>query len=243
MKKNTRKKIFRKSSKLASFGEEDDETVLPTPIVQEESKTENAPIFSSIPSSSFETSKIQFGKLNITVSSMNNVPDISTFFSDNSSSCSFIAKQPLVSSAIQYPVPTNNKKAEIFRPCKQLLVTTNNHDSSEIVTCWWCRLRQIPKNKACFIPSSYDDKRDVYTKYGFFCCWECTRAYNFELRDVRVSLRAYWIIGLCRRLYGIERSRKIKYAPHWTTLRRYGGTVEDDYFFSNETTSLTSTSN
>ena len=65
-------------------------------------------------------------------------------------------------------------------------------------------------------------------------CWECTKAYNFDIRDIKTGMRSYLIQKVCRQLYGIKLSYSIKYSRHWSDLRRYGGIIEDSDFFKNK---------
>ena len=137
----------------------------------------------------------------------------------------------------------NNSKKCIIEPCnynKQIIVTDTLSDGlcNGTVTCWWCRIHEIRKDRACFIPLQYDEQRQIYTKSGYFCSWECVKAYNFEINDSKKTYRLYLIHTLCKRLYGTKQSQQIKHAKHWATLKQYGGNTDAQFFFQFPKTTL-----
>ena len=80
----------------------------------------------------------------------------------------------------------------------------------------------------------YDEKKKCYSKHGYFCCWECTKSFNFETRDVKSGYRSYLIHQICRQYYGINQARSIKYARHLMELKKFGGNIDDEQFLKEE---------
>ena len=186
-----------------------------------------------------ETSNIRFGKLDIVLQSYNSVPTIQSFY-DNTS---LVQSDKTISIQIEEPYATSINKDNDKKNSNnytQVSIVPNFDTSSNLqllpeftVFCWWCRITPVRVDYACFLPIKHDDLRNRYTKHGYFCCWECTKAFNFDIRDIKSGYRSYLIHNICRTLYGISFSHTVKYAPHWTTLKRYGGDKEDEVFFGN----------
>ena len=190
---------------------------------------------------SFETSNIKFGDLNIVLNSFNSVPDVQSFYETVPNIVKKISETPII---FQDTNRKLNDKIQNTDPVKIFACTSNvqfdemlsNYkevSDSNKVTCWWCRIVVLPKEQCCFLPLHYDEMKKVYTKHGYFCCWECVKSYNFSLIDNKSNFRCYLIRSVCRLLYGIQLSRNIKYAPHWITLNRYGGSFSDAQYINN----------
>ena len=183
---------------------------------------------------SFETSNIKFGKLDRVLKSFNslrmmqnfyeNIPEIKNTPSDNIFGDDHHQNKTIHQTNTDVPIiaPVS------IQPC--FIWFNEQYDQKKLVTCWWCRLSVIPISSSCFIPIYYDESRDKYTKHGYFCSWECTKAFNFEIKDIKCSYRSYLIQRICKKLYGITNSRSIKYAPHWSELNIYGGSLEKDMY-------------
>ena len=200
---------------------------------------------------SFETCSVQFGKLNITVNSMNSVPTFQSFY--ETIPC-ITSKQKERSDFFEHneikqhyhhrqeQEQQQEQKSTTIEPCnysKKIIVTdTPCLQQNETVTCWWCRIHEIRKDRACFIPLQYDEQRQIYTKSGYFCSWECVKAYNFEINDSKKTYRSYLIHSLCKKLYGTKHSQQIKPAKHWATLKQYGGNTDARCFFQVPKTTL-----
>ena len=199
--------------------------------------------------SSFETSNIKFGDLNIVLNSFNSVPDVQSFYETGPNIVKKISETPVIFEDSNRKVDRTIKDTFNKEPVKLFSCTSNvqfdeilsnyiEASDSNRVTCWWCRIVVLPKEQCCFLPLHYDEMKKIYTKHGYFCCWECVKSYNFSLTDNKSNFRCYLIRSVCRMLYGIQVSRNIKYAPHWITLNRYGGTFTDAQYISkyNKTT-------
>ena len=192
-----------------------------------------------------ETSNIKFGKLDIVLQSYNTIPTIESFYdqipdisSKKSKRINF--EESTIIPQVPPPQCLNEsillaKKPDIF-PCTmhpKLQISTFDFNSSSVY-CWWCRITCVNTTEACFLPLHHDELRKTYVKHGFFCCWECTKAYNFDIRDIKTGMRSYMIQKVCRQLYGIKVTYSIKYSRHWSDLKRYGGIIEDEDFFKNK---------
>ena len=191
---------------------------------------------------SFETSSIRFGKLDIVLKSYNSVPTVESFYNNVPQ----MSNEPLknnvtgeeksqTTSVMFDSVFDQNVSSGTIIPVSinpRLLLFNENSNTSLLVTCWWCRLSVIPITLSCFLPINYDELRNKYTKHGYFCSWECAKSFNFDINDIKASYRSYLIQRICRNLYGIKDAYTIKYAPHWSELKNYGGNVENDIFLN-----------
>ena len=190
---------------------------------------------------SFETSNIRFGKLDIVLKSYNSVPTTDSFYNNvteisNGSIKNIVDEQSqtkpvMFDSVFDQNVSSNNNIIPVsINP--RLLLFNENSNTSLVVTCWWCRLSVIPVTLSCFLPINYDELRNRYTKHGYFCSWECAKSFNFDINDIQASYRSYLIQRICRNLYGIKDAHSIKYAPHWSELKNYGGNVDNEIFLN-----------
>ena len=182
----------------------------------------------------FETSNIKFGKLDIVLKSFNSLPTMQTFY-ENIPDIKNITSDNIFSEDQHQNKTTCQTNTDIpviapvsVQPC--FLWFNEQCDQNKLVTCWWCRLSVVPISVSCFMPIYYDELRDKYTKHGYFCSWECTKSFNFEIKDIKSLYRSYLIQRICNKLYGINNTRCIKYAPHWSELNIYGGNVEKDVY-------------
>ena len=196
-------------------------------------------------SSCVETSNIKFGKLDIVLQSYNTVPTIEAFYENIPDISSKKNKRVNFEDSInivQSPPPQCMNESVILAqtpdifPCTmhpKLQISSLDLNASTVY-CWWCCITCINTTEACFLPLHHDELRKTYVKHGFFCCWECTKAYNFDIRDIKTGRRSYMIQKICRQLYGIKATYTIKYSRHWSDLKRYGGKIEDEHFFNNK---------
>ena len=191
---------------------------------------------------SFETSSIRFGKLDIVLKSYNSVPTVESFYnnvpqmSNEPLKNNVIGEEKSQTKSVMFDsVFDKNVSSSTIIPVSinpRLLLFNENSNTSLLVTCWWCRLSVIPITLSCFLPINYDELRNKYTKHGYFCSWECAKSFNFDINDIKASYRSYLIQRICRNLYGIKDAYLIKYAPHWSELKNYGGNVENDIFLN-----------
>ena len=154
----------------------------------------------------------------------------------------------IVACTASHPVPCNeNMQREHEHSSTEKDMDTedrtedNEREEGDKVNCWWCRITVVSKNQACFVPSSYDEYRGRYVTCGYFCSWECAKAFNFDLNDRKRPYRSYLLHSLFKRLYGLSRSREIKNARHWSEMRRYGGSMSDTEYQKGKRTTLETT--
>jgi len=94
--------------------------------------------------------------------------------------------------------------------------------------CWYClyALEGIDPKR---VPTGYLPLRAMYTFEGFFCSWECMRAYSVAQRDLDgIARRAEYISSLQRDLYG--REWRIALAPRRESAACLGGPLDHDEF-------------
>lgn len=98
---------------------------------------------------------------------------------------------------------------------------TNTH-------CWWCRhpfdTTPIP------LPVVYDDRTDVFKTRGTFCSWSCAKAFSISTKEADYPTYNMYLYMLFRRSVDPETARKgYPIAPHWSSLKIFGGslTIED----------------
>ena len=179
-----------------------------------------------------ETSSIRFGKLDIVLQSFNSVPDIASFY--NTTSAGVTNTTTLL---VHGNNTHNNTTLCDIVPCsinRRFTPITSENIGGDVM-CWWCHVNVISVSNSCFLPSNYDEKKKCYSKHGYFCCWECTKSFNFETRDVKSGYRSYLIHQICRQYYGINQARSIKYARHWMELKKFGGNIDDEQVFEGRT--------
>lgn len=113
-----------------------------------------------------------------------------------------IYKKPLTSSIIDCPFKQNENNELIIPEYTELCCF---HDSCKI------------KGKPIFLPEKEEDGK--FYIIGWFCSLNCALAYNFNIKDNKVSTR----ISLLKQLYKVD--KHIKPAPDNKILKKYGGTL------------------
>jgi hypothetical protein len=85
--------------------------------------------------------------------------------------------------------------------------------------CWWCTY-EIPNNYLS-LPISYDKKLDKFNCIGFFCSWECMKAYNINSFDCNRSHQMSFITQMYQQIN--KSTLHIQCAPPRQCLKRFGG--------------------
>ena len=90
--------------------------------------------------------------------------------------------------------------------------------------CWWCC--HSFDNDPIYLPE-YIDENNIYNVYGCFCSFNCSLAYNFDLKDNKIWERTNYLNKLYFDIY--KRYTKICCAPSKYILESFGGntTIED----------------
>ena len=126
------------------------------------------------------------------------------------------------------------KEHKEFKLLKEFSKKDGNWPKSTNVKCWWCR-NEFPGIPFC-IPKYYSDITEKFKVYGCFCSPNCALAYN---PDQSLDHLIFFLAKEINKIVtdGEERLlEKIKPAPHWKTLKEYGGVLTIDEFRNNFTT-------
>jgi hypothetical protein len=203
--------------------------------------------------------KISFGNLNITVSKKNIVSDTENNYRNDiiNKVNKTVIDENEYSDEEETEIPIENilnlnqenfekyykekKKYSTNEPTKEhsmkrirVITTLKNHIKEEDwpskcdVCCWWCchKFDTAP----CTMPVSYDPLRKRYKFVGIFCSWNCTKAYNFDKTDRKMTQRSELISFLVKQLYSLETAISFKPAPFRQCLKMFGGYMSIDEF-------------
>jgi hypothetical protein len=106
-------------------------------------------------------------------------------------------------------------------------IATHNLIFSQDTKCWWCR--------NCFNTPGLELPEDYYNETFFctgnYCSFNCMKKYNLELNDSLTWKRDSLINLFYFKLY--NKYNEISPAPHWMTLKEYGGCLTLDEFRNN----------
>ena len=81
------------------------------------------------------------------------------------------------------------------------------------------------------LPTTYDEKLDLFTFTGCFCSWPCVKGYIRECGGQRQSDQFALVSFLIKRVYGsYKRCCEFKCAPPRQALKKFGGTLTIDKF-------------
>lgn len=90
--------------------------------------------------------------------------------------------------------------------------------------CWWCH--HSFETNPIQLPENYMNSH--FTCIGNFCSFNCVKAYNLNLNDMQVEKRNNMINVMYYQMY--NKVEEIVPAPHWITLKDYGGVLTIDEF-------------
>jgi hypothetical protein len=90
--------------------------------------------------------------------------------------------------------------------------------------CWWCH--HSFDNEPIQLPEDYI--KQSFICIGNFCSFPCVKAYNLNTYDTQIQKRDTLINIMYYTYY--NKVIKIQCAPHWTTLKEYGGIFTIDEF-------------
>jgi hypothetical protein len=106
-------------------------------------------------------------------------------------------------------------------------IATHNLTFSQNTKCWWCR--------NCFNTPGLELPEDYYNETFFctgnYCSFNCMKKYNLELNDSLTWKRDSLINLFYFKLY--NKYTEINPAPHWITLKEYGGCLTLEEFRNN----------
>ena len=112
-----------------------------------------------------ETSSIRFGKLDIVLQSFNSVPDIASFY--NTTSAGVTNTTTLL---VHGNNTHNNTTLCDIVPCsinRRFTPITSENIGGDVM-CWWCHVNVISVSNSCFLPSNYDEKKNVTVNTDIF---------------------------------------------------------------------------
>jgi len=92
--------------------------------------------------------------------------------------------------------------------------------------CWWCC--HTIKCETLRLPYKYDTMRDTFHTMGYFCSWECMKAWNMNSRSTKAPEINLNITLLKKRMF--KRVIGTRPAPNRYCLTMFGGTVCIDDF-------------
>lgn len=98
--------------------------------------------------------------------------------------------------------------------------------------CWWCtyKFHTIP---VC-VPYKFDDKRCIFSLEGYFCSWQCGKAYVLDKNSADKFNQCTLITLLHKRMSG--KITSVKSAPSRFDLEKFGGHLTIEQFRQNNTT-------
>ena len=103
------------------------------------------------------------------------------------------------------------------------------------VHCWWCR--HPFSSQPIGIPYRRNKGKATYVCFGNFCSFECAAAFSVESRSVQINVFAGSLLCLMRKdILKIPLSVALRKAPHWASLKAYGGHLSIEEFRSGKTT-------
>lgn len=179
----------------------------------------------------YETSNVLFGNLNITVNSAKtDLVEFSNSITENKKNDFLFSDNNRPSDnninvIEQTKYHISQKQISEFNDNENVFI--NEDKKIKKIHCWWCKLIQVQIGNHAFIPSEYDDKRKRFRHFGFFCSWNCAKAYNLD-EDINIKtkqIRNYNINKICKNIYGCDKNRRIHPTKHWTLLDIFGGTL------------------
>lgn len=95
-----------------------------------------------------------------------------------------------------------------------------------MVLCWWC-CHEI-EDEVLKLPVRYDERRELFSMEGFFCSWNCMKAYALsKYGDTRGGIISQNVVFYRKKKYNIY--GPISPAPSRYRLKCFGGdmTIED----------------
>ena len=119
-----------------------------------------------------------------------------------------------------------NLKFELHKLNKNADIEINKTDFSKDTKCWWCK--NCFDSETVTLPEYYFDEKFFCT--GHFCSYNCTHSYNLDIND------NFWKKNsLLHLLYYKTYNNNITItpAPHWTSLKEFGGNLTIKQFRKN----------
>ena len=108
------------------------------------------------------------------------------------------------------------------------------YPKSTSVHCWWCRAGF--KTRPIGIPYRHVRGKNAFTCFGNFCSFECSLASSIESQSVQIRMfSGSLLLKMRKATSGIRLSVPLRAAPHWASLKTYGGYLSLAQFRRNNT--------
>jgi len=92
--------------------------------------------------------------------------------------------------------------------------------------CWWCC--HAFDGKPLGLPYKHDSVRDVFHTMGYYCSWECMKAWNMNSKSVKAPEINMNITMLKKRMF--NRVESTRSAPSRYCLKMFGGSIDIEDF-------------
>jgi hypothetical protein len=97
--------------------------------------------------------------------------------------------------------------------------------------CWWCRGSYNSQPVGC--PFKVSRNKDIHT-IGMFCSFECALAFANDSHSHRIKLFAgSYTLYMRKLISGTKYTVPLLPAPHWTSLKEFGGPYTREQFHEN----------
>lgn len=125
-------------------------------------------------------------------------------------------------------------KTHVVRSPSYIMKNGEAFPKSTKLLCWWCR--HGFKTQPIGIPYRKIEGKQQYSCSGNYCSYECAMAGSVEARSIRTSMFAGSLLCLMRKhINGIALKVPLIRAPHWSSLKAYGGNLTIKQFRANTT--------
>lgn len=141
------------------------------------------------------------------------------------SETSIFIKHEMEKSVDSLTASDNNKDNIVINNINRIISHTINTDKN--TKCWWCRYSF--KNDPIQLPENY--LNNIFYCIGHFCSFNCAKSFNIYSNDSNMYKRESLLNFMYYVMY--DQNIYIKQAPHWLTLKDYGGILSIDEFREN----------
>ena len=111
-----------------------------------------------------------------------------------------------------------------FKPSSKNIINYYLTKYDQNTKCWWCKHHF--DTPAIGLPENYVDGK--FELQGNFCCFNCAKSYNLDLSDNNTWKRNSLLDFFYNLTYNEDKT--IVPAPHWKTLRDFGGNLSIEEF-------------
>ena len=124
---------------------------------------------------------------------------------------------------------------EVKRSPRYIMKSGSEYPKSTHIHCYWCR--HGFKTQPIGIPYRRSISKKDYSCFGNYCSFECAMAGSTDTQSSQLRLFAGSLLCLMRKnINKIPLKVPLQRAPHWSSLRAYGGYLTIEEFRSGLTT-------